>query len=294
MSVTKIQNTVSVNEKAGGVEASTDPVHHQLASSQMMITQTLHWIPEKGNYTLVNLAELSGESRFLKALVIAGTPRAVIKVAPGEWKVKSQSNPWTVGPEDPTYYDVATHGDSTPTCSCYDYTESHQMCKHIMAVELHATARAIAFGVAHRQHLPLRQLGDEILHVVTANALAPDENEQAMVLYAAVTALLSDNSTEIRKALAFQLRYWWPGNDPESLLDPVVAPTLDDQAMELEVWSPTQGWRKPTQGLDAIREHIEDKGLQIGKPTINTNRRNGRWEGLFTVPVYQILKGQTA
>ena len=57
----KIQNAASVNEKAGGEESSTDPVHHQLAASQMMITQTLHWIPEKGNYDLVEIAELLGE-----------------------------------------------------------------------------------------------------------------------------------------------------------------------------------------------------------------------------------------
>jgi len=285
----KIQNAASVNEKAGGDISSTDPIHHQLASSQMMITQTLHWIPEKGKYELVEIAELRQDKRFQKALVIAGTPQAIIKMAPGLWQVKSQSNPWTVGPETPIYYDVTTHGDSTPTCSCYDCRESQQLCKHILAVELHATARAIVLNVVKSNGISLSQLTADILQVLTTSPTEPAASEQALLLHAAASAILAEDHSEVQPALAFQLRYWWPGYDPETLLDPATAPALDDQAQDLEVWLPAQGWRKPTQGLDAIRDHIEDKGLQIGKPTINTNRRNHRWEGLFTVPVYQIV-----
>lgn len=293
MNSSKKQTAVSVNAKVGGVDGSTDP-DHQSARGQMMITQSLHWNSATHNYELAEIAELRSDKRFIKALVIAGTPQAILKIAPGAWKVKSQSNPWSVGPEDPKYYDVTTHGDSTPTCSCYDYTQSQQMCKHVLAVELHATARAIVLGVVKTTGISLSQLTSDILHALTANPAEPSEDEQAMLLYAAANAILSDARDEIKQALAFQLRYWWPGYDPETLLDPATAPALDDQASDLEVWSPTQGWRKPTQNLDAIRDHIEDHGLQIGKPTINTNRRNGHWEGLYTIPVYQILKGRAA
>ncbi len=46
--------------------------------------------------------------------------------------------------------------------------------------------------------------------------------------------------------------------------------------------------------LDAIREYIEDKDLEIGSANIETSRRNGRWEGLYRIPLYQTIGGDAA
>jgi hypothetical protein len=134
----------------------------------------------------------------------------------------------------------------------------------------------------------------ELTQMLTTATITAEQSNEMMTVYAAALDLdRKPRREEVQKMLAFQLRYWWPDHCPEDLLDVAVAPTLDDEADNIEVWSPSQGWRPPNDSLNAIRDYIEDKGLEIGNAEILTSRRNGRWEGHYRIPLYQVI-GETA
>lgn len=62
------------------------------------------------------------QSRLSKGAVIAAS-RNIVKVGEGSWLVESES-------VDRKFYKVTEAGE----CSCYDNSQSHNVCKHIFAV----------------------------------------------------------------------------------------------------------------------------------------------------------------
>lgn len=66
--------------------------------------------------------EKKKQSRLSKGVVIA-TSRSIVKVGEGVWLVESEKI-------DGKFYRVTEDGE----CSCYDNSQSHNVCKHVHAV----------------------------------------------------------------------------------------------------------------------------------------------------------------
>lgn len=85
--------------------------------------------------------------------ILADGDASVVRLTKRKYQVKSQSKDG--------YYDVENY-DGAWSCTCPDFTESAQFCKHCWAVELSLKLRAAVEGdlLPEAKHVPLEQIPD--------------------------------------------------------------------------------------------------------------------------------------
>jgi len=92
--------------------------------------------------------------------------------------------------------------------------------------------------------------------------------------------------TTTAPAPALLLRFWWPGSDPERVLDPLqVAIQALPDGLEVRT-AADPAWRAPQPGttLATIRDYLDDHGLTVVRTELGPNRRRlRRWEGRYTL-----------
>lgn len=187
-----------------------------------------------------------------------------------------------------------------PTCTCPDSTYRHNQCKHIRAAQLTAELRAeIQEFLDRRPDVTLADIEararQEVAFWEKALPLASSEElKQAKAGAFAVVAaemLQPPKPTAMRQAIAFSLRFWWPGVQPERAIDPLSSDL--DKVKDPEVRGPQDaGFRKPGMNWSQILAYAEEKSLRIAQPQPAHQKRgsNTAREWLFQADVVREVK----
>lgn len=238
--------------------------------------------------------------RKLKALQLLGASAVRPTIDPRRFIVVSQT---TEGKE----YHVDTR-PSQPYCRTQNGDRCHDLkfnsppegkCKHILAVEARQQKRRdMQQFLSRRPDVTLQGIIDRMEKEITRwtrNLTFTHTEELAQAnakAFAHIARELMDEAqrtnsaqAERERALAFQVRFWWPDFKPEDLLDPINSFAANEPD-RIEVHDHS-GWRVSSEDSAGIRAYIEANNLIVGKPRVNKNSRHEGKHSQFIIPIYK-------
>lgn len=197
--------------------------------------------------------------RTIKAfeLIAAGSVR---RLSPSHYEVQGQHAPYIV------------NLDAPGTCTCPDYTYRHAECKHIKAARLATLLDAeLEEFLARRPDVQLADIPARMRDAARPGIDTPRNDlmhahHRAMAARAEVMIATRTAQAEHKRALAFQVHYWWPGVDAERVLDPldIAAPQY---VANLRVKFPgNPDYRQAVAGFESVLEYVQANGLEFDTP----------------------------
>lgn len=250
----------------------------------------------------MDIKNIAQNPREIKALQLVASG-AVRQLADAHrYAVKSQSS------NDEYVVDLSR---SQPSCTCKDMKYRPGVCKHALAARRY---RDLPLELS--KFMNERENVDEAImrNTFTREIRFYEKHmifnpvEAATFWYAKAALLTLDRiqameqpteqpqpqpQTEQKRALMFQLRYWWDGH-PENLLDPIKQIQWNEDEIkraDVRVKGPKDADFRPLAGtLPKLVEYIDDNSLRLGKPQhLQTRSGTTYWEGEYIIPVYKTV-----